>query len=286
VGVSRPGADGSAAARDILLLSAFEEARAAAAAAGIEVIALKGAALLELGLYAPGERGMTDADLLVRPAALKKLEEILSGLGYLPMPNSADAWYKPAPGEAPPVVLDVHTGLWHIKNTDELFDWGLEPAPAGLSLNLADLFLHAAVHPLLHHGELTPRALEDCARIARSAPGDGSRFWALCARKAEVYGLRPAVWPVVSRLDLAEGPALEALRPRGVEKIKAALFERAAKKHSTALEYLLPVLHRPSLLAAAALPDERFMLRRYGSAGAAAYALRPLRLLLSFFGRR
>ena len=46
MGVGRPGADGSAAARDILLLSAFEEARTAAAAAGIEVIALKGAALL------------------------------------------------------------------------------------------------------------------------------------------------------------------------------------------------------------------------------------------------
>lgn len=286
MGVSRPGADGSAAARDILLLSAFEEARTAAAAAGIEAVALKGAALLELGLYAPGERGMTDADVLVRPSALKKFEEILSDLGYLPMPSSADAWYKPAPGEAPPAVLDVHTGLWHIKNTDELFDWGLEPGPAGLALNLADLFLHAAVHPLLHHGELTPRALEDCARIARSAPGDGSKFWALCARKAEIYGLRPAAWPAVSRLGLAEGAALEALRPRGAEIIKAALFERAAKKHSTALEYLLPVLHRPSLLAAYALPDERFMLRRYGSAGAAAYALRPLRLLLSFLGRR
>lgn len=286
MGVSRPGADGSAAARDILLLSAFEEARTAAAAAGVEVVALKGAALLELGLYAPGERGMTDADVLLRPASLKKFEEILSGLGYLPMPNSADAWYKPAPGEAPPVVLDVHTGLWHIKNTDELFDWGLEPGPAGLALNLADLFLHAAVHPLLHHGELTPRALEDCARIARSAPGDGSKFWALCARKAEVYGLRPAAWPAVSRLGLAAGPALEALRPRGAEKIKAALFERAARKHSTALEYLLPVLHRPALLAGYALPDERFMLRRYGSAGPAAYALRPLRLLLALLGRR
>ncbi len=276
-------------AREILLLEAFEEARASAAKAGIEIIPLKGAALLELGIYKIGERGMSDADVLVRPEELAAFEGILAGLGYQPMPNSADAWLRPGANSAPPVILDLHTGLWHIKNTDELFDWGLEPAPGGLSLGLEDLFLHAAAHPLLHHGELTPRALEDCARIALSAPGDGEKFWALAARKAGVYGMRPVIWPVVRRL--ARGPlaipesALAALAPRGLEKVKAAFFERAAREHSVLLEYLLPVLHRPVLLLKYAVPEKRFMLRRYGAASAAAYLLRPLRLLISILRR-
>jgi len=75
------------------------------------------------------------------------------------------------------------------------------------------------------------------------------------------------------------------MEPRGLEKIKAAFFEKAAKKHSTPLEYLLPVLHRPFLLVKYAVPEKRFMLRRYGAASAAAYALRPLRLLRSVFRR-
>jgi hypothetical protein len=277
--------DKPAAARDILLLGALEEARAAAARSGVEVVALKGAALLELGLYQPGERGMTDADVLLRPGDLQAFEAVLKGLGYAPMPNSADAWVRPSGGSAPPVIIDVHTGLWHIRDTGELFRWGLEPGPGGLALNLSDLFLHCAAHPLLHHGELTPRALEDCARIALSAPGDGEKFWLQTARKAGLYGLRPVIWPVVARLELLAGSRRELFRPRGLEKIKAAFFEKAAAKHSTPLEYLLPALHRPILFFKYAFPGRRFMERRYGKASPWAYALRPLRLLGALFRR-
>ena len=281
--------DKAMAAREIILLGALAEARAAALGAGIELIALKGAALIELGIYQPGERGMTDADVLLRPKDLPAFEEILKELGYEPMPNSADAWLKPSPNNAPPAILDVHTGLWHIKDTDELFKWGLEPGPAGLALNLADLFIHAAAHPLLNHGELTPRNLEDCARIALHAPSDGEKFWASLTRKVDFYNLRAVLWPVIKRL--APGPlaipasALAALTPRGPEKIKAAFFEKAAQKHTTVLEYLLPALHRPGLLVKYAVPEKRFMLRRYGAVSLTLYLLRPLKLILALFRR-
>lgn len=281
--------DKSAAARGIMLLGAFEEARAAAARAGIEVVPLKGVALFELGIYRPGERDLSDADLLLRPRDLPAFENILRELGYLPMPDSADAWFKAQPGGAPPLILDLHTGLWHIPDTEEFFKWALEPGRRGPQLCLADLFIHAAAHPLLHHGELTPRALEDCARVAGAAPGDGEKFWALVARKAELYGVRPVLWPVVRRL--AAGPfavpaeAIAALKPRLGEKIKAAFFERAARSYSKPLEYLLPVLHRPGLLVKYLAPEKKFMERRYGSASALNYALRPLRLLRAVLRR-
>lgn len=276
-------ARGPEAAREIMLLCAFGEARAAAAAAGIKVAALKGTALLERGLYLPGERGMTDADVLVRPGELGAFEKVLSALGYSPMPHSADAWVRPGRGQAPPEIIDVHTGLLHAGDPESLFRDGLEDGPGGAALNAADLFLHAAAHPLLHHGELTARALEDCSRIARAA---GAGFWELVAHKAGEYGLRPAVWPAVKRLPGVPPGALDSLRPRGAEKIKAALFERAAARHSDFLEYLLPALHRPGLLLKLVFPGRRFMERRYGSASAGAHVLRPLRLLLSALGRR
>ncbi len=282
--------DKAIAAREILLLGALQEARRAALAEGIEIVALKGAALLELGIYRLGERGMTDVDVMVRPKDLEPFEKILQKLGYQAMPNSADAWFKPSGGDAPPAILDLHTGLRHIKDTDELFKRGLEPGQEGLALNLADLFLHAAAHPLLHHGELTPQNLEDCARIALHAPGGGEKFWDAVARKAGIYKMRAVVWPIITRLN--EGPfaipaeALAGLEPRGLEKIKAAFFEKAAKKHSTLLEYLLPAFQRPALLLKYAVPEKRFMLRRYGAAGLALYLLRPLRLVGSVFRKR
>ena len=283
MGLSR-GRD--AAAREIILLGALAELRTAAAGQGIEVVPLKGAALLELGLYRPGERGMSDVDLLARPQDLAALEKVLSGLGYRPMPESADAWVRPSPGAAPPAVMDLHTDLWHIKDTGALFEWGLEPGPGGLYPGFPDLFLHAAAHPLLHHGEFTRRALEDCARIARLAPGGAERFWALTSRKARLYGLRPVVWPALKRLGtLVPERALEELRPRGPEKIKAAFFEKAAARGSVLLEYLLPALYRPELVLKYAAPSKRFMLRRYGAASTAVYALRPFRLLRSLFRR-
>lgn len=56
---------------------------AAARAAGIAAIALKGAALLERGLYASGERPMGDIDLLVRPAEADAAAALLIGLGHV-----------------------------------------------------------------------------------------------------------------------------------------------------------------------------------------------------------
>ena len=282
--------DKAVLARDIILLAALRDAREAASKEGIELAALKGAALLELGLYQPGERGMADADVLVRARDLKRFEGLLTGLGFEPMPESADAWLRPSAGGAPPAILDIHTALWHVADTEALFDWGLEPGPEGVALNLADLFLHTAVHPLLHHGELTARAMEDCRRIAaRGTEVHGRGFWPSAARKAGFYSLRPAAWPAVRRLLEAGAVApadAEAFRPRGPEKIKAAFFEKAASRRSTLLEYLLPVLHRPGLALKYAVPGAEFMRRRYGSASPAAYLLRPLRLALGLLFRR
>ncbi|MDP9010223.1 MAG: nucleotidyltransferase family protein [Pseudomonadota bacterium] len=50
--------------------------------AGVTVTPLKGAALHELGLYAPGDRPMADIDLLVRPADAQRMSALLASSGF------------------------------------------------------------------------------------------------------------------------------------------------------------------------------------------------------------
>jgi hypothetical protein len=61
------------------LLSALDDC---SRAAGVPFVALKGAALYELGLYSPGERPMADLDLLVRPHHVDRMTQLLGSVGF------------------------------------------------------------------------------------------------------------------------------------------------------------------------------------------------------------
>jgi hypothetical protein len=69
---------------------------------GIMAVALKGAALHALGVYAPGERPMADIDLLVRPQDAGRAARMLESLGYV---QSQISWketvFTPVDGRAP-----------------------------------------------------------------------------------------------------------------------------------------------------------------------------------------
>jgi hypothetical protein len=88
---------------------------------GMAVVALKGAALHALGLYAPGERPMADIDLLVSDADAERAGAMLVRLGYV---ASFTAWkhrvYKPVDGTPgaglgehrdTPVNIELHTRI-------------------------------------------------------------------------------------------------------------------------------------------------------------------------------
>ncbi|UCF66319.1 MAG: nucleotidyltransferase family protein [Acidobacteriota bacterium] len=101
---------------------ALAAAAAVLSAAGIPVIALKGAAL-QLTVYEqPGLRPMSDVDLLVAPDRLDDAVEALERGGFI-KPSDADvafwksAYYNlplSAPGE-PPAVIEIH---WSIAQED------------------------------------------------------------------------------------------------------------------------------------------------------------------------
>ncbi len=62
------------------LLAALDDA---ARRAQLPLVALKGSALLGLALYAPGERPMSDIDLLCAPEHLEATGRLVEGLGYV-----------------------------------------------------------------------------------------------------------------------------------------------------------------------------------------------------------
>jgi hypothetical protein len=131
--------------------------------AGVAAIALKGAALHAIGLYAAGDRPMADIDLLVRPADAKRTARMLEVLGFY---ESSATWkervFIPIEGHTPPgfgehstndLKIELHERIcerlpWHITDVSEIVfpltpHPGLNSYPSNASL-MTHLLLHAA----------------------------------------------------------------------------------------------------------------------------------------------
>ncbi|MFA6435338.1 MAG: nucleotidyltransferase family protein [Elusimicrobiales bacterium] len=278
----------SVLARNILLLGALEEIGPAAAEKDLRFLLLKGSALLTQGVYGPREREMTDLDLLVRSADETGFIALLAQLKFRPMENSSQAYYRPASRSAPPVIVDLHTGLWHEKKIEALWQRAERSSPDTKAPVPAfeDQFLHLASHTLLYHGCLDEKTQADLAALLAFVYGKTGRpdFWRKTAALAAGGGLRPVIYPALKRLaaarpELMSEPELMLFAPRGAEKIKSRFFEKAAAGHSRPLEYLLPGLYRPSLFLRYLFPDKRFLESRYGRSSWTNRFIRPFQLL-------
>lgn len=294
--------ENSVLARNVLLMSALDGIASAAAGKGLDLVVLKGAALLYEGLRPMAAREMTDLDLLIRPGNEKAFDELMTASGFVPMENSSQAYYRTTGGGAPPVVVDIHTGLWHERDTAALwhrsrFLSGGAPPERGeearlKGLGFEDQFLHLASHPLLYHGEMTPRCLEDLSVLLERiyAGTDRGSFWLKAAEIARAGGLGAVVYPVLRRLrglnpGLISGDELSSFRPRGTGTLLGLFFERAARGHSRRMEYLLPGLYRPGLFFRYMFPGRTFMERRYGKDSAGNRLKRAFRLVRALLGK-
>jgi hypothetical protein len=151
--------------------------------AGIAIVALKGAALQQAGLYAAGERPMADLDLLVHPADADTAVAVLLALSYRSAGTTwkHEAFDPPQVGSAMlgehadnPIKVDLHhriserLPLRPTDLTDIVFpphaQPGLNAYPCAAAL-LAHVLAHAA-------GTMTHRGLRliqlcDISRLAR-----------------------------------------------------------------------------------------------------------------------
>ena len=129
----------------------------------IPLVALKGSVLLGLDLYAPGERPMSDVDLLCRGYDFEAAGRLIEALGYAPGVTNwrhreyapVDAGQDRAFGEhiANPVKIELHGRIMErlpqrdVDITTQLFPspahGGLNPYPSSAAL-MQHLLLHAA----------------------------------------------------------------------------------------------------------------------------------------------
>lgn len=128
---------------------------------GIAAVALKGAALHAIGLYASGERPMADIDLLVRPADAERMARLLESLGYY---EAGASWreraFTPIVDRAAGglgehsnnnVKIELHERIcerlpWRITDvTDRIF-----PAQARPGVNAYSSTASLMIHLLLH----------------------------------------------------------------------------------------------------------------------------------------
>lgn len=175
------------------ITAALEAINDRATVQGLAAVALKGAALHALGVYRPGERPMSDIDLLVGEADAQRATQLLASLGYIKTGSvwkheifehaqsraRARAWQAalvtlPLGEHANyPVKIELHTRiveklpLSEIVITGRIFPRspvaGLNPYPSSNAL-LLHLLLHAAGN--LCSRQLRLMHLHDLARIA------------------------------------------------------------------------------------------------------------------------
>ncbi|WP_158752525.1 nucleotidyltransferase family protein [Dyella sp. S184] len=145
------------------IASLLERIDTGARAAGLAIVALKGSALHDMGIYMPGDRPMADIDLLVREGDAELASKLLRDLGYV---ESFVAWkhrvFKPSTGQPSavlgehrdtPVNIELHTRIQErlpvsaIDITERIYPRepapGLNPYPSNGAL-MNHLLLHAA----------------------------------------------------------------------------------------------------------------------------------------------
>jgi Uncharacterised nucleotidyltransferase len=199
--------------------------------AGIGMVALKGAALNEIGLYETGERPMGDVDLLVRAEDMEATARVLAACDYAewftsrrhkifePRVTKATTWFGEHIDNS--IKIEVHTRIAEplpIVETDITRHVLPHPAHAGLNQypSLASLMLHLLLHAA---GNIRARALRliqlhdiallaarmgagDWAELLEAGRADCGLWWAL-APFALVARYYPAAIPpsVVASLE-------------------------------------------------------------------------------------
>lgn len=170
--------------RHLRIAELLEDIGSRAARDGIAMVPLKGAALHEIGIYQPGERPMSDIDLLVQSTDLEATTRLLGAYGYhvtyttwkhLVFESEA-ATETVGLGENPhhPIKIEVHTGVVErMPVVDRDISALVFPSSPAAGLNsypsMAALMLHLLTHAAGTMCSRTLRILHlhDIALLAR-----------------------------------------------------------------------------------------------------------------------
>jgi hypothetical protein len=265
------------AADNVWKLAQLRQVLARAELAGVPVLVLKGAALLDW-LYELNERPMVDVDLLIRPEHAERFARTFGGIGAIVQWALPDEPSSEFGCEIGGVSLDVHvallnagwlgtgttddnTGLWARAETFSVLG---QPA---LRLGPDDQLLHLAAHTVLHHLDWSEVGVEDIRRLLLRAILD----WPLVVQLARQRRVCTALWLVLSSpttRGLAPDWVLNELRPGFLKLWLAGVARKLSARGETMLAPML-LLDDPSDMLRAtvqrALPPDTWLQVRYPS---------------------
>jgi hypothetical protein len=215
------------AARHLAYVSEARRLILALAAAGVDAVPLKGAALMLGGYYPqPGLRAALDIDLLVDPARLDQAEAVAESIGYVEIPGRSQArtrqrlenernhgWPRRGPGG---LLLELHHRAFHYARGERdlsFHEVRARAVPQGpiLLSSEADLALHLVHHTIvdLQSAHAILRTLADLHFLLIRAPRAGEGMRVL----AENFGFGAAADLAVAALQaLAGNGSHESLR--------------------------------------------------------------------------
>ncbi len=297
-------------ARAARLQSSLQLIGTHALAERVGFVALKGVALYEFGVYAPGERPMADLDLLVREADTPAIMRVLGAAGFAPSHASwkeqvfapLDAGNAGAFGEHAdnPIKVDLHTRISE-RLPRQLVDISPLIMPGTLHDGLNHYTGRAALmtHLLLHAaGEMVFRTLrliqlhdigclaarlstDDWSQVLRQRAAPWGLWWALppLTLVARYYPSVPA--PVLAAVQEASPPALRHLAQARV--VSDVSFSNMRRSALPGIDWTRSWAETLSYAAERAFLTARTLLRRSraraltGSAAAGAAAESPAR---------
>jgi hypothetical protein len=170
---------------------------------GVRPTLLKGAALVAMGVYAPGERQMADVDVLVDRTEIDATSTALTGLGYRPrVGTSARAWAREHHYQDPawhhpvrPLPLEVHWDLQlpsHRLHFDpgslRRIEIGLPTSTPARVLAPEELLTHLALHFWHDRAYGAEGALGQLWDVRRLSPASADPRWRTVRHRALLRG--------------------------------------------------------------------------------------------------
>lgn len=181
-------------------------------AAGLEVLALKGAALISSAYGDPGARPMGDVDLAVRPEGVKDAVRALRTAGLTASDEEPErvltvrhslAFNDPSGQE-----VDLHRGtLWRPGLDEEFWNGSIEAEVAGTRvriLNPADQLLHVCTHGAAWNPVHPVRWVADAFKVLEAAGDrfDWDRLVAMAERGRLTLPIHDAVAYLASKVEV------------------------------------------------------------------------------------
>jgi Uncharacterised nucleotidyltransferase len=249
-------------------LKAARKAIGALTDAGIEVLVLKGAALIEVAYRDLGARPMGDVDIAVRPPRVGEAVRALRRVGFAAVADDPERLltvrhslaFRDADGQE----IDLHRGLlWRAGLDEEFWQGSIEAKVGGAQVRVlgpADQLLHVCVHGAAWNPVHPLRWAADAFKVIETAgpeldwerPVAMARHGRLTAPLTDsldflVEGLGVQI-PETSRLALARTPVA-----RGERRAHEALAQPPSSRRSLAMLSWFRERHR----AQAALNGEK-----------------------------